>query len=532
MLSRIVLGVGLASTIGCGAPAPAQSPASGGAHISATALLPARVRRLSNLEYERTVSELVGASESIADRLPPDVREEGYTVNAEQAVPSAWQARAGAIAREVAHRAATERLAQLAPFCDDDVHACGERFVERMGRRAYRRPLDPAEKWRLREAFEQGAAGQGGLAAGIEITLAAFLGSPSLLYVTEVGEGGLPGHRVTLTSYEIASELSYMLRGGPPDDELLDRAGAGVLASAEGREREARRLLSMTDTRRQFRRFILEWLEVDGLARAGKSERLYPKYDGLKSHMLDETSEFVDEVMVYGGGSVRALLDARFASVDPAMARFYGLASYGPRASLRGTERAGILQQASFLAAHAHEDETSPVKRGDFVLRKLLCEKVPRPGEVGVDIVFPPPSKSQTTRERYASHTEVSACNGCHERLDAIGFTFEGFDAIGAARTAENDQPVDTRAQVELEGRAISFANSKELSHWLAERPEVGDCYARQAFRFFAAEADPHVEAAFDALRLQLPEGRRDNLFEMLMAYIRSDLFIVREVRA
>jgi hypothetical protein len=214
------------------------------------------------------------------------------------------------------------------------------------------------------------------------------------------------------------------------------------------------------------------------------------------------------------------------------MARFYGLSSYGARASLRGTERVGILQQESFLAAHAHEDETSPVKRGDFVLRKLLCEKVPRPGEVGVDIVFPPPSKSKTTRERYASHTEVSACNDCHERLDAIGFTFEGFDAIGAARTAENGQPVDTRSKLEIGGKSVPLANSKELSHWLAEQPEVADCYARQAFRFFSAGGGTRVEAAFDELRLQLPERQRDNLFEMLIAYIKSDLFVAREVRS
>jgi hypothetical protein len=267
------------------------------------------------------------------------------------------------------------------------------------------------------------------------------------------------------------------------------------------------------------------------LARDAKSESLYPRYESLKSHMLDETAGFVDEVMVYGGGSVRALLDARFASVDPTMARFYGLTSYGPRASLRGTERAGILQQASFLAAHAHEDETSPVKRGDFVLRKLLCQKVPRPGEVGVDIVFPPPSKDATTRERYANHVEISACNDCHERLDPIGFTFEGFDAIGAARTKENDRPIDTKAKFEIDGKTVSFANSQELSHWLAEKPEVADCYARQAFRFFAAEADPRVEGELDALRHDLPAARRDNLFEMLIAYVRSDLFVKREVK-
>src|SRR4029079_8181948 len=164
--------------------------------------------------------------------------------------------------------------------------------------------------------------------------------------------------------------------------------------------------------------------------------------------MLVETTAFVDEVMVFGRGSIRALLDARFASVDPTMARFYGLRTFGPRASLAKTERAGLLQQASFLAAHAHEDDTSPVKRGDFVMRKLLCNKVPRPAELGIEVVMPRPSTVQTTRERIASHARDGACSSCHVTLDALGFTFEGFDAMGRTRKTENGKPIDTEAQV------------------------------------------------------------------------------------
>src|SRR5882672_9649755 len=76
---------------------PARAPAASGLPPDAK-LLPSRVRRLSNVEYERTVSELVGSRETIAHRLPPDVRQEGYTINDDQAVPAAWGARLDAIA--------------------------------------------------------------------------------------------------------------------------------------------------------------------------------------------------------------------------------------------------------------------------------------------------------------------------------------------------------------------------------------------------------------------------------------------------
>jgi len=495
-------------------------------------LIPARVRRLSNIEYERTVSELVGAEETLAARLPPDVRQEGYTVNADQAVPAAWNERLAALAREVAHRAVEQRLGSLAPCAKSGERSCVEQWVDTFGRRAYRRPLEPAERSDLLAAFGQGAAEGRGFAGGVEVLLTILLQSPNILYVTELGQGGPPGTIVTLTPYEIASALSYAVRGGPPDDELLAAAASGTLASADVRETEARRLLGLSDTRHHFRRFVLEWLEVDGLELTAKNGQLFPNYDTLEPHMLAETSAFVDEAMVYGRGSIRALLDANFASVDPPMARFYQLRTWGPRASLVGSRRAGLVQQASFLAAHAHEDSTSPVKRGDFVMRKLLCSKVPRPAELGIEVKIPPPTRARTTRERFSAHVEDPACKSCHATLDAIGYTFEGFDAVGAARADENGKPVQTEARAKIGGEVRTFADSLELSRWLAREPAVAECFARHAFRYFSAQSEPLIEAKFLELRRSLPADLADSLFEDLVVYLRSDLFIQREVRS
>jgi hypothetical protein len=288
----------------------------------------------------------------------------------------------------------------------------------------------------------------------------------------------------------------------------------------------------MSDTRYQFRRFVLEWLEVDGLLQTAKSTSLFPRYEALKPHMLAETEGFADEVIVHGGASVRALLGGGFASVDTEMARFYGLGSYGPRASLAGTGRLGVLQQASFLAAHAHEDVTSPVKRGDFVMRKLLCEKVKRPSEIGLDVVMPAPSERITNRQRFAAHAEAGACAACHVKLDGLGFTFEGFDATGATQTSDHGYPVVTRASVQLGAGDLTLDGSAALSRALVDDPAVGECFARNAFRYFSAQSDPRVEASFLELRAHLGERDRDSLVETLVAYVASDLFVLREVEA
>jgi Protein of unknown function (DUF1592)/Protein of unknown function (DUF1588)/Protein of unknown function (DUF1587) len=512
-----------------GAAACARAPAARAPSVDPAKvgqLLPARVRRLSSFEYERTVHALFGVDQPIASRLPPDVRKDGYTVNGDQGMPATWAAQLGTVARDVAHRVTEAPGTELARCLrarrtNPKEDGTCESWVTGLRRRAFRRPLDPAERSRLLGAFRED---------GAEGVIVLILQSPSLLYVTELGQGGRSGDVVTLGPYEIASSLSYMLRGAPPDEPLLVAAEAKTLASADAREAEARRLLAMPDTRHHFRRFVLEWLEVDELEQSAKSTQLFPHYEELRSQMLAETTAFVDEVMVYGGGSLRNLLDAGFASVDPSMARFYGLKTWGARASLASTPRRGLLQQASFLAAHAHEDETSPVKRGDFVMRKLLCKPVPRPQELGIEVVMPPPSTTRSTRERIAAHTTDKACRACHETLDAIGYTFEGFDAMGGARQKENGKTIDTSARVRVLGAERAFANSAELTRWLATEPAVSECFARQAFRYFSAGGDATAEEGFLETRRSLPEATRADLFETLIAYIRSDAFVLRRM--
>jgi hypothetical protein len=165
-------------------------------------------------------------------------------------------------------------------------------------------------------------------------------------------------------------------------------------------------------------------------------------------------------------------------------------------------------------------------------MRKLLCNKVPRPAELGIEVVMPRPSDVQTTRQRFAMHDVDGACKSCHGTLDALGFTFEGFDAMGHARKTENGKPVDTTAHIELKGEGHTFANSLELSAWLAQNSTVSECFARHAFRYFSGQTRPKVEETFLRLLRALPADHQSDLFEDLIAFVRSDLFVLREVQS
>jgi hypothetical protein len=358
--------------------------------------------------------------------------------------------------------------------------------------------------------------------------LSGLLQSPNFLYVSELGDFQDVRGTSRLDAFELASVLSYTLSGGPPDEALLDAASQGELSSAKSRIRHARRLLGKTETRHHFRRFVLEWLEVDRLLDTAKDPEQYAGYDSLKAAMLEETGDYADEVMVHHGASVRALLTGNFAAVGPELARYYGLEAYGAAVPLAGTRRLGVLQQASVLAAHAHSDSTSPVKRGDFVLRRILCTELPRPGELGIEVAMPSPEPNQTGRERFSRHVVNPDCQGCHAQIDPLGFAFEEFDAAGRVRRQEAGKPIRTAVDWSLHGKRQHFEDSLQLAVWLAEQAQTEVCFARQAFRYFSAQTDARAEQAFVDRVQKMPRATRGNLLEMLVAYAGSEEFTLR----
>jgi hypothetical protein len=517
-------GIAIALLSNIAACAPARVPQ---VHLPEHALLPVRVRLLSNAELERSSAALLGAPQSFRSRLPAEVRQSGYTRNAEQPLSASAALTWASLAAALSQTAVQTRRAWLWP-CAGTTPACEAPALQRLARLAWRRPANDVELGRLLSLLHSGRRDSGAEQALVDV-LAALMQAPSFLYAFELGaDDAGSGSRVQLGPYEIASALAYTLSGGPPDAALLAAAAAGELSEPEQRQVHARRLLGQSESRYHFRRFVLEWLEVDRLAETSKDPVLFPDYDRLKEHMLAETENFADEVIVTRGASARSLLAADFASVDPSMARFYGLSAFGAAVPLAATPRLGVLQQASVLATHAHADVSSPVKRGDFVLRRVLCKQLPRPAELGIEVVMPRPQPNATGRERFTQHVFDPDCNSCHKQIDPLGFAFENFDAAGQARSEEANKPVQTRVTWNFGGQSLTFEDSRALSRWLAEQPETERCFARQAFRYFSAQSGAEPEEHFLQLVQQLPPARRGSLLEMLVAYAGSDAFVLR----
>src|SRR5262249_14449648 len=158
--------------------------------------------------------------------------------------------------RAAAFIVAPAHLGRFAPCPPQEApSSCARAFTDALATRAWGRAPTTDEQDRLAEVFRAGQDG-GDYAAGIQLLAEAGVQSPSFVYRSELGEEAGARGEVRLAPHEIASALSFLLQGQRPDDLLRTAAAAGGLATANGREREARRLLGTPESRRHVRGFL------------------------------------------------------------------------------------------------------------------------------------------------------------------------------------------------------------------------------------------------------------------------------------
>jgi hypothetical protein len=410
--------------------------------------------------------------------------------------------------------------------------ACAESFAARLGARAFRRPLTSAEQALFMEAFDRGAESH--FWDGIRMVIEVALASPQFLYLVEVGRPTAAPGIYALDDYELASRLSFLAWGEPPDDELRALAAAGRLSAPDSLATQAERLFADERARSLVRRFYREWLELDAVETLVRPPADFPEFTpALRASMLEETHRFLDDAIWQSGATLADVLGARHSFLDENLAALYGTSASGFERTDLPPERRGLLTQASLLAARSQSNQTSPVQRGVFVLERILCAELPSPPP---SLMITPPAVTEeprTTRDRWAAHSADASCRTCHAAIDPVGFAFEGFDPIGRYRTEERGMPVDTRGGVPLlEIEDGSIAGAAELADTIAARPEARACLARQWLRFGLGRLERDVDReSVDAIAAVESES---GLRAMLVALARTDTFrhrIVMEER-
>jgi hypothetical protein len=234
--------------------------------------------------------------------------------------------------------------------------------------------------------------------------------------------------------------------------------------------------------------FAAQWFELQRLAQHRLDVELFPTaVPELKPAMEQETKLFVQDLLS-SGSSVQTLLGADYTFVNATLADHYGInapaADGFSRVSLEGTDRVGgVLGQASFLTHTSATDETSPVKRGAWVLTNILCSP-PAPPPPNVSANLPevdPEAGIQTTRDRLEAHRASPTCAACHSSIDPIGLGLENYGPVGQYRETQEGVVIDPSGQMP---DGMTFSDAQGLITLLANDPRLGACVAKKFFTF------------------------------------------------
>jgi hypothetical protein len=508
---------------------------------SATVPGAAPLRRLTRLEYDNTIKDLLGVASTSTSKLTADQGsyDSGFVMGG--SITGSTDARGVYTnAEEIANLALKDpgKLLPCSPVPSDRAaqDSCADKFVESFGLRAFRRPLSMDELNDLKGLYR--ANREAALGATFEQSIAAVitavLQTPQFLYHWEVAAEGSAkdGELLRLGPYELASKLSYLFWSSMPDDNLFAAAKDGHLNTADDAAREARRLLNDDRAKAGLQDFFLQWLELGNLGDMPKDPMLYSQYSPeLAASMTQEAREFVNGLF-FGGkatGSLEGLLTSNKSFIDAGLAKLYGVnnvtGSGMQPADLDAAKRAGIFTQAGFLTAKADADASHPVKRGDAVLRRLLCTELILPADLMVP-TLPEPKPGQTTRERYSTHS-ASPCATCHKIIDPVGFSFEHYDGIGAYRTMEEGKMVDATGSVTLGSGEVKFDGAVEMMKILAKSTEARDCMAQQWLRYSLRRRELQTEAPSVKL-LEAALGAGGDLRDLMVAATKARTFTHR----
>jgi uncharacterized protein DUF1592/uncharacterized protein DUF1588/uncharacterized protein DUF1587/uncharacterized protein DUF1585/uncharacterized protein DUF1595/cytochrome c len=445
------------------------------------------MRRLSHGEYNNTIRDLLGVDLKPADRFPSElIGATGFdnSANTLSMQPALMERYIGAAERVIdlalppeplteAHRITHAMVFVAKPDETTSEQEAADKVLRRFLRRAYRRPPTDDEVRAIAVKYDAARAGGLSFEAAIKHVLPSVLISPKFLLRIEAGSDDNNAHRIS--DWELASRLSYFIWASMPDDELFDLAEQGKLHNSKILAAQVDRMLVDPKADSLGESFAAQWLNTQLI---GTRIRLDPIdnpwcTDSLMSAMRHETSLFFMSLL-RENRSIDELIqsDYTFMNEELASTLYHKKGVEGAhmrRVSLDDANRGGILGQPAVLTVTASHKDTSPVKRGIFVLDTILGTPPPPPppdaGKLDKEIEK---NNRLTFREKLAKHASDATCQACHATMDPVGAAMENFDYFGRWReTYRGTKPVDAVGTLP-DGTALSGPTG--LKKWILEK--------------------------------------------------------------
>jgi len=374
-----------------------------------------------------------------------------------------------------------KRIIFRSPQSPDEFHECASAVIERFMRRAYRRPVTGGEVAKLVRLAELARENGDGFERGMQLAVQAVLASPQFLFRVELyrpkrdrkGKVIDPTGGAPLNDFEVASRLSYFLWSSMPDDELSSLAEQGALLKPEILEEQVRRMLADPKAESFVENFAGQWLQLRRLKDSNPDRKQFPDFDEPLREAMARESELYFASIMREDRSLLDFIDGDYTFLNERLAKHYGIPGVeGPefrRVKLETNQRGGVITQASILTVTSNPSRTSPVNRGKWILEQILGDPPP-PAPPEVPILADDAEGAVLTgtlRQRMEQHRSNPSCAACHARLDPPGFGLENYDAVGAWRDKEGDNPIDASAELPS---GESFNGPAELKAILKSR--------------------------------------------------------------
>ncbi len=387
--------------------------------------------------------------------------------------------------------------------------ACARAYVARLAEEAYRRPLTTEETMRLMDGVYTPIAPGGGtdtemtIQEAVRYSVYAIFESPQFLYRTEFGDAA--ANAGGLQPYEVASQLSFFLADGPPDQPLLDAAAAGNVNVAS----QVDRLLATDPVKTNLAAAMFAYFTLPVLEVVNIDPMKTPAWtEGLRASMYHEAELFLQDNL--WSGPLDGLLTSRETVVNSNIATLYGVqfppAGVTPDADgfapiQLPADRAGLLTLSGFLTEKSNPDAESVVRRGLLVNGTILCgDNPPFPDDQAtLDKIAAAAAvlMDASERERADYRATTPPCNGCHTGFDPYGLSLENYDLVGRYRTMdEQGRPIDATTTLPENAGSVMVTSPVEMANALVASGAFGTCLASNLLAYALAEIPPTADTS------------------------------------
>lgn len=345
-----------------------------------------------------------------------------------------------------------------------------------------------------------------------------------------------------------------------PDAELLGLASTGRIAEPEVLRDQVLRMLADPKGQRFVQDFTGQWLGNRELATLMVCDDRYVWNEPLRYGYIRSTEMFFDE-MLRKNHSIRMFIDSDFTYANLPMRMVWGFPGKHPAmsqiesdlaqshiwpeperldlTSLPGgvppdvVHRGGILGLPGVLTLTGDGVESSPIRRGVWVLENLYGTPPPPPPE-NMKALVTDTTGARTVREIMAAHQDSTSCASCHSRIDPVGLALENYDAAGNWRTVYfrphleqsvpfSPEPVDTTSELP---DGVRLAGPQDLKqHLLAHSGMFTRCLATKLLEYATGRRMSVGDARIVDQIVQDEPGDGYGFRDLLVALVQSEVF-------